>query len=456
MTQTDTTTVKAARYSTIDVEGSGAISNSQGNDVLEKFELEDDTPLYNLSQRIFTFISCLTITYVVGFSHTSFNLVKTISLEKWSSTFYPEFHATFALLPPTFFYLGASIGCIVMLCTRKYRHLFVAKIAACMFFLGSIFNIGYPHIIVVFLTRFIFGLASGISNVVVPQILYKLAPKEKKAFFSALYPVSLLTGLTSAVALIPLSNSTYFFYINSIPIVFSAIAFGAFFKTLSLNPADKETLDKVIQKLCRFDVIKTTFSVIFIHIFQKTTGVDFIGNFSSIIFIGDNEYLYGLSPLIFATILTFFTSFFTDKIGRKIPIVGGLGGISIICFTIYSIGPTIWLVLMFILFYNFGLSNIPYFYQNEIVKAGNEAMVNEIGSLTNWLLGLAVAIFVAFIYTKSSSLIWLVFSILSAIGCIVAAVTMIETMGVSMETKDYIKSWNNITNWRRKKEIIYN
>lgn len=146
--------------------------------------------------------------------------------------------------------------------------------------------------------------------------------------------------------------------------------------------------------------------------------------------------------------MTLASSFVPDIFGRKKNVILCLFALAITTFTMGWFGTNLISLGFFIFFYNSGINSIPYYYQNEVVKQGFEPMINEIGSLMSWVLGIAVAIFVAFFKVKMTAAIWYTFCISTIIGVIILSIIMIETQGISATEKDFIQSWFNLRNWK--------
>lgn len=329
---------------------------------------------------------------------------------------------------------------------RSYRFGLTLKISSGLLLVSYIVNVLWPHITVVYGVRLVTGIASGLMALCIPQILHKIAGENNKAFMSSIFPLFLLIGLTSAVALIPLCTPELYIYINCIPCLISGLALLMLFNTEKFETSKKNDSSVNLRDfLSSSATIKSAIFIIFIHLIQKTTGVDFIGLFSSEIFPGENQYIYSLIPLLMAIVFTAVSGFLPDKLGRKIPVAFGLFGISIVCFVLYAIGSNIFTVPFFIVFYNCGLNVVPYMYQNEVVPPSHKAIANELGCFSSWILSILMAIFIAFIYRKGSSFIWLPFGVMSVVAFLTVVLIMKETKGLKEYT--FIESWLNLCSW---------
>lgn len=428
----------------VDVESNAANSEVHKNDVEEKYNLVGSKKIL---EKVFLYAACLVLAFCVGYSHTSYTLIINQSLE-YSKDFFSEYHETFALLSPAFFNSGAAFGTLVLFSMRGYNHRAICIVSAALFLISNIMTSINYHIVFVFMTRVLLGIASGLASVIVPQLLYSLSPTDRRGFRSSFFPCSLLTGLTLAVALIPLASS-YLIYIKIFQIVISLLVIPLFIFAGSLESVMKEySLWRGLSYMLKASAQKSIITVILLHVFQKTTGVDFIGNFSASFFDGPNGHLHGLLPLVFAIVMTIATSFVPDIFGRKKNIVLCLFALGITTFTMGYFGTNLISLGFFIFFYNSGLNSIPYYYQNEVVKQGFEPMINEIGTLSSWILAIAVALFVTFFKVKMTSAIWYTFCVSTLLGFVVLSIIMIETQGISVTEKGFIQSWWNLMNWK--------
>jgi MFS family permease len=381
---------------------------------------------------------------IIGFSFASYGLIVGHSLKNYSVGFFDEYHNLFKHLCPAVLYLGSTIGTFTMLMIKEYSHLKVINAGVFLFFIGYLIQMIYPHILVVFFSRFLIGIANGICSLITPQILYFGAKEGIKGLLTSFYPFFILVGIMSAIALRPLVTPETIFMINLMPLFAIGTAFFCSHWTFKLRDVKKEkNFIEVTKFMFQSTAVKSTVSVILTHVFQKTTGVDFIGNFAASLFSGEYAQIKSLSPLMIAATMTLITGVLPDLFGRKLPIIASLSLIGLVTLSMGICGTNVFSLASFAIVYNMGLGAIPYYYQNEAVPKNYVSGINEIGTFSNVILGLIVACYAAFLLSPSNTTIWYTFSGLSLLGAIIMGITMPETKGTPIEKLDFIKNWLN-------------
>nr|XP_013180894.1 unnamed protein product [Papilio xuthus] len=306
----------------------------------------------NTLQNFCTYTMSFLISIVIGYSFSSYALIVDHGLRDYSSGFFDDYNELFKNMCPAILYFGSTIGTFFMLMIKHYSHLRVIQLSLVLFSIGYLLQMVYPHILVVFLARFLIGIASG-------------------------------------------------------------------------------------------KALKSTTLIILAHFVQKATGVDFIGNFSNSFFEGENAHIFSLIPLIVAAVVNLATGAIPDVLGRKLPIVATSALLCLILLSMGMIGTNVYSLVLFTIIYNCGLGSIPYYFQNETVPVKYLPEINEIGTFSNVLLALFVAIYAALQVSPSNKTIWLTFFGLTLIGSIVIGITMPETKGTPEKQRDFIKNWIN-------------
>jgi MFS family permease len=397
-------------------------------------------------QKVSTYCMCFLISFVIGYSFTSYGLIVDYGLKNFSTGFFPEYHELFKNLCPAVLYSGSSIGTFAMLMIKQYSHLSTIQFSSFLFFIGYLLQTVYPHIMMIFFTRFLIGIASGVCCMVIPQVLYFSCREEIRGLITSFFPFFIMVGLTSAVALMPYVTPSTIYPFNAIPLLAIAASFLCSGWTFKLLDVKKEKgFIEVTKFMFQSHALKSTVSVILAHVFQKTTGVDFIGNFSGSLFTGDYAQIKSLSPLIVAGLVNLATGFLPDMFGRKLPIVVNLSLLCLVTFSMGIWGTNVWSLILFTIVYNGGLGAVPYYYQNETVPKDYIPDINEIATFSNVLLALFVALYAAFLLSPSNTTIWFTFSGLSIIGALIMGVTMPETKGTPVEKRGFIKNWFNFS-----------
>lgn len=403
-----------------------------------------------ISRTTITFLSSIFLAFMVGYSYNSFNLVKDVSLLKYSFDFFPEYHEIFRNLPPVFFFLGSGISTSILIFRKSYN--MKKSLFFCSFILAIsyVIDAAYPHILIVFLVRIITGLAVGPIMIFIPQILHEIAPQKRKGIASSLYTFGYLLGITCPLTLIPLVNSDYYLFPKLLPIFLSLFCFILLLHTVALGKKAKtENPVSIFSFMFESATIKTFFSIAALQFFQKITGAQFVALFSTEFFTGENKYINSITPLLIAICFNFIGGMVPEYIGRKFPVVAGLAGISLIMFTIYFSEVSLWLIISFIFLYNSGLSVVPYVYQQEIVKPAFKNIANEISTMLYSIFSILMVLCIAFVYTKSSKSIYLIFAVGSLVGSILLSIIMIETL--RKPSYDFITGWLNYSSWFKHK-----
>nr|AHW68398.1 putative glucose transporter type 3 [Nosema pernyi] len=411
----------------------------------QKFKTETKPKVTTL-QKTSTYLMCFLISFVIGYSFTSYGLIVSHGLKFYSTGFFPENHELLKNLCPAVLYFGSSVGTFAMLMIKQYSHLKAIHFSSFLFAIGYILQSVYPHIMMIFFTRFLIGIASGVCCMVIPQVLYFSCRQGIRGLITSLFPFFIMVGLTSAVALMPLLTPLTIYPFNAIPLVAIVASILCSGWTYKLEDVKKEKgFIEVTKFMFQSHALKSTISVILAHVFQKTTGVDFIGNFSGSLFTGDYAQIKNISPLIVAGVANLATGFLPDIFGRKLPIVVTLSLLCLVTLSMGIWGTNVWSLILFTIVYNGGLGAVPYYYQNETVPAKYIPDINEIATFSNVLLALFVALYAAFLLSPSNTTIWYTFSGLSLIGAIIMGITMPETKGTPIENRDFIKNWFNFS-----------
>ncbi|KAF9762001.1 putative quinate permease [Nosema granulosis] len=422
---------------------------------VEQFELEveDKKEPDSKYTSILTLIAICNMSFLVGLNNTSFAHIIEISLNMYSSQYFPEHHPLLAKLPPIFYHIGGLISAIVSYNIKKVDFKKILKFSCALLLIAYCLTIAYPHILVIYLTRILIGFATGCMCIIIPQILHKMAEGTgKSAQLMTIFPFSLMSGLTMAVAWGLITTSTNYIYINLIPIILSALGFFSLNHTIPLKVQIK---DKKKQSLWSFMYnslsVRSFLHIIMLHFFSKTTGIDILVFFSSDLFKGKHSKFFSLLPLVLATLFTLTGGFVPDRLGRKIPFVLGLLGIAVLHLLIYFIGPNIFIFLLFMVFFFSGLNSVPFISQNEVVPEEFKTTANELGGIVSWLLGFLMTAFVSLMLTKQSLNVWLIVFCLTLIGLVLVVILMKETNG--LQQTDFITKFLNYDSWYKAREI---
>lgn len=412
-------------------------------------EKQDKTAIYTKTrvfENICTYSMSCILSFIIGYSFTSYLLIADHGLRDYSQGFFEESHDFFKNLCPAVLYFGSTVGTFSMLMIKRYSHLIVTQLTAIIFFIGYLLQMVYPHVLVIFLARFLIGLASGIACMIIPQILYFSCKENIRGLFTSFFPFFIMVGLTTAVALMPLVTNHNYNFFNLIPILLSILSLACSLGSFKLLEVKKEkAFIEVTKFMFSSTALKSTVSVVLAHVFQKTTGVDFIGNFSGSLFTGDNAQIKSLSPLLTAGIVNLATGFLPDLFGRKLPIIVNLCLIFLVTLSMGIWGTNVVSLILFTIVYNGGLGAVPYYYQNETVPSKYIPDINEIATFSNVLLALFVAVYAAFLLSPTNTTIWYTFSGLSLLGAFIMGITMPETKGTPVEKRDFIKNWFNFS-----------
>lgn len=79
-------------------------------------------------------------------------------------------------------------------------------------------------------------------------------------------------------------------------------------------------------------------------------------------------------------------------------------------------------------------------------------MINEVGTIISWSLGILFAILITFMKRTVTSAIWLFACGSSLVGIAILAFIMIETNGVTCRNKDFIQNFKNARSWSQKNQ----
>ncbi|EOB12794.1 glucose transporter type 3, partial [Nosema bombycis CQ1] len=294
-------------------------------------------------------------------------------------------------------------------------------------------------------SRFIIGFASSFLCAIIPQLLHSIGNEDTRSILMAIYPFFNLLGLTAGAALKIFDTSNTFRLVLLGPITLCLMLIVVFLARKNILPTvreEKVNLRKLWILIKRSTALKSVVSIIVLQIILRCTGIDLLMLFSGFLFESAGNYFTALIPLFIAVACAPFSGILPKFIKRKILLLTGLISIAVFSLCFFIIGPNVAIASLFIIFYHGVVGTIPDLYKNEVIPFEYKPMANILGTFVSWFLGFLITLFIAFVYTKQSNAIWIIFFTMTLIGAILVLIFMKETKGL-VET-DWLENWINL------------
>ncbi|EOB11546.1 glucose transporter type 3 [Nosema bombycis CQ1] len=369
------------------------------------------------------------LSLIVGYNNTSFSSIMKTSLTEWSSDFLPNNHDMLSKLPPVLYHLGGVSGTILcfFINSFSYKQQMIVNLT---FLLGAYAITYYPYFLVVACSRFIIGFTSSFLCAIIPQLLHSIGNEDTRSILMAIYPFFNLLGLTAGAALKIFDTANTFRLVLLGPITLCLMLIVVFLARKNILPTvreEKVNIRKLWILIKRSTAIKSVVSIIVLQIILRCTGIDLLMLFSGFLFESAGNYFTALIPLFIAVACAPFSGILPKFIKRKILLLTGLISIAVFSLCFFIIGPNVAIASLFIIFYHGVVGTIPDLYKNEVIPFEYKPMANILGTFVSWFLGFLITLFIAFVYTKQSNAIWIIFFTMTLIGAILVLIFMKET-----------------------------
>lgn len=334
--------------------------------------------------------------------------------------------------------------------------------------------------------RVILGISFGATYVTVPQYTGEIADKEIRGFLTGMLEWTITFGVLFAYVIGALVNVFWLSVICSVfPIIYT-IVFSfmpesptflilenredearksfRFLKGQNFDPSEeimeilKDKDEKEIststflQAITRKSSLKAVFIGLIVIIFQPSSGINAVLSYSTKIFKSANTDLNSDVETIIVgaafTIMTFLSTLFIDRLGRrKLLMISGIGvSISHIALSTFfylqendveSVSSLGWLPITamssFIIFYASGLGPIPCVVVGEILSADIKGKAAGFIMTANSIVNFLVAkFFPSLVESLGSGSTFLMFSVLCVVGTLLVFTCVPETKGKSL------------------------
>lgn len=249
--------------------------------------------------------------------------------------------------------------------------------------LGFFFSTLTEKLLFVYLGRFFIGFSAGIIASYLPCYLSLISPIKTRGIFSSLYVLGLVGGLLLFNACLNSFREEYstmmtllsfiallhpILLYNCIPFGSKSIYSPSSFLSLLLNP-----------KATRSLLIVASF-----HIIQNLCGINQLSLNPQSIY-GENFQYHVVLSLLIGWIVSFFSGYILEMVGRKIMVLLSCLITVICCISFYFQYEILYFSYLFSFGFNMGLSSIPYILLGEIFPEEHVAAGALFGTSCNWI-----------------------------------------------------------------------
>lgn len=264
------------------------------------------------------------------------------------------------------------------------------------YFFGYFGILQFQNIYNIILCRTIIGLGAGCACYIVPQYIFKLAPPETSGLWCSLHAININLGILIGQACSPLNNlsSWKLAYYPCICIIGLMLILDIFIINVQSDQKDDMNLKELLSNK---NARKSLLCVLLLHVSQHLCGVDYLSIYLASIL--ENTYWKIISVAFLAIPSVIISSILLNKYGRKYLYISSSILVSIST-AIMIKNKTIGL-LLFILGYNIGISNVPWVVPNEVSPGNYVPALTKIGILSNWIS----AFILLFLFTSIHQLI---------------------------------------------------
>ena len=293
-------------------------------------------------------------------------------------------------------------------------------------FLGYFGIILFPNIYNIILCRTIIGLGAGCACFIVPQYIFKLAPPETSGLWCSLHAININIGIFIGQACTPLNtnNSWKLAYYPTICILGLTLILDFFILNVQTEQKAEMNLKELFNNK---NSRKSIICVLLLHTSQHLCGVDYLSIFLALIL--ENSYLKIISVAFLAIPSVIISSILLNKYGRKYLYVisAFLVGLS----TAVMVKNKIIGLLIFVLGYNIGISNVPWVVPNEVSPSNYVPPLTKIGILSNWISAFLLLFLFTFIHDTIGDWGYLTYSVTMVFMIFYTLLFVPETKGNS-------------------------
>ncbi|KAF9763206.1 Solute carrier family 2, facilitated glucose transporter member 3 [Nosema granulosis] len=334
-------------------------------------------------------------------------------------------------------FLGGVVGAIILEFYKGGGPKKLIIVSSMLNLLGYIFILVCPKIQCILIARIIIGVGNGLSGLTVPYYIFELSPTSYKGLLSSLHPMNINLGIVIGQALSKFNTEALWIFGIGIIGVLSFISLSM--SLFIVNLAKKETKGKTIIDLIRKpEAFKSTKIVLILHLAQHLSGIDYV-----VVFLGRilkdtySPFYYTLGIMSLSIPANIVCSVLLDRYGRKPLMVMSCSLITISCLLLTFCGRPEFSIVLFVVGYNLGLSNVPWLVPNELAPSEYIAPLSSLGVQVNWLSAFFVVQIFIRITESLKDKTWLIYGGLMAAISLFTLVFVPETKG--KEGYDFVK-----------------
>ncbi|WUR04479.1 solute carrier family 2 [Vairimorpha necatrix] len=354
---------------------------------------------------------------VLGLSFTSFNFIdtKSSSLFSSSSIFSYKFLSSLAV---SNIFLGGLLFFIFNNIRNEKRLIILSTLCT---LIGYLFILIYPSVYCILFSRIIIGLGCGCTCYVVPQYIFKLASEDSKGLWCSLHPINLNLGILLGQSLVYFNTvSMYYIPYISICLFLMILCFLQIFLVDIPTQDGEVSLRNLFTNKRSF---KSILVVTLLHISQHFSGIDYISIYLPNIL--NNEYIKILLVYSITIPSVILSSLLLNKYGRKYlylisALICCLGSVILVKYKYTG-------VILFLVGYNVGLSNVPWVVPNEASPPEFVAPITKLIIMSNWASAYFILILMKYVHMKYNDLGFYLYSILMGFMVIFTILFVPET-----------------------------
>lgn len=312
---------------------------------------------------------------LLGLSFTSFNILEVISSSLYDKNSLISY-STMSSLAVSSIFLG---GLLFNIFNRMKNEKFLILFSTLSMLIGYFLIYLYPSIYLIIISRIIIGLGCGCTCFVVPQYIYTLASEEYKGLWCSIHPINMNVGILLGQGLIKFNTlELWMIPYKIIIIVLCIVLISQIFIINTNKEAEEHTSIKELINIENSS--KSIIVVCLMHISQHLSGIDYISIYLPEIL--NNNY-YQVIGIYFLTIPSvIISSILLNKYGRKYLYL--LSSLLLSISSVLLIKYKVCGLIIFLIGYNIGLSNVPWVLPNECTPEKYVPPITNLGIISNW------------------------------------------------------------------------
>lgn len=392
------------------------------NEGVEMTNLKDpQEPTYSKKRTIKILMQSLSIIFLVllsisfGFGLTSTNLYLNQLNVPEQMKKYGDAYGILTEMCLHNIFLGGFLSTLFLSFVTRFTRKNLAIGAPALSTLAYFLMYYFDDLMVIFSGKIIIGLAAGMISVSVPSLLHDLSFENYSGVITGLHSTGICIGLVLGHGIVGLSKVIPFGYLGGFMAIFSAISTLLTCFVQVEDKASEDTEEKGILKLINDKRYrKPVLTLIFCHIGQHLTGVDFFTIATEKIFTDPgNYYQIVLTSLLIAIPVSILSSFLADKVGRKRILMLSCFLLSFVTLALtFSFFPEI-KMYAYVTAYNLGVATVPWIIINELLPQEYKKAGATLALLTNWGSGYIVNWISFTLFSFLGNYVWTVFSVLT-------------------------------------------